>query len=194
MAEAGSPASGRVIEFKLNGQRQRLLTSLLDPAQAPASELILLYAQRWQIETFYRECKGNEQGQRRILRSRTTNGVRQEIWAALMLHVLTRSLICWIVDHSSQVDDPRIVSFAQTTAFIRNHLGPGLRLSRRRLLGWAVAALAERSGLLRPLTRRSYPRHVKAKTIRYRVRTSTYSAAIPFEPHSIVLQPILAVA
>jgi len=189
------PIAVRVIEFKLNGQLHRLLTSLLDPAQAPASELVQLYTQRWQIETFYRECKGDEHGRRRTLRSRTANGVRQEIWATLICHVLTRTLICWIVDHSQDVDDPRTVSFTQTTAFIRSHLGPGLRLTRTRLVRWAVAILAQTSCLLRPPpTPRSYPRQVKAKSRRYTARTSTYSALAAFGPNSIQLTPCLIAA
>lgn len=189
------PITVRVIEFTLNGQLHRLLTTLLDPAQAPARELILLYSQRWQIETFYRECKGNEQGRRRVLGSRTPNGVNQEIWAALITHLLTRELICWIVQHSPNVDDPRVISFKHATAFIRDHLRPGLRLSRRRLLGWAAAALTHPDALLRPPPNpRSNPRQVKARPIRYQVRNSSTVATISFDPNSIVLQPCLVAA
>ena len=46
----------RVIEYRMHGVTDaepiyRLLTSLLDPAQAPAAELAALYHQRWEIET-----------------------------------------------------------------------------------------------------------------------------------------------
>jgi hypothetical protein len=165
------PITVRVIEFKLNGQLHRLLTTLLDPVQAPARELILLYSQRWQIETFYRECKGNEQGRRRVLRSRTPNGVNQEIWAALITHLMTRDLICWVVDHSPAIDDPRVISFEHATAFIQDYLRAGLRLSRQRLLDWAVAALTQPHALLHPPPNpRSNPRQVKARPIRYAVR------------------------
>jgi len=45
----------RVIEYALPGladaqPRYRLLTTLLDPQQAPALELAALYHQRWQVE------------------------------------------------------------------------------------------------------------------------------------------------
>jgi len=188
------PITVRVIEFRLNGRLHRLLTTLLDPVQAPARELILLYSQRWQIETFYRECKGNEQGRRHALRSRTPNGVNQEIWAVLILHLVTRGLICWVVQHS-QVDDPKVISYQHATAFIRDHLRAGLRLSRRRLQGWAVAALTQPAALLRPSPQpKSNPRQVKSAHIRYQVRTSRAAATIPFDPGLIVLQPCLAAA
>jgi hypothetical protein len=188
------PVTVRIIEFKLNGQLHRLLTTLLDPVQAPARELILLYSQRWQIETFYRECKGDERGRRRALRSRTPNGVRQEIWATLIVHLLTRSLICWVI-HYSQINDPRIVSFEHATAFIRDHLQAGLRLSRRRLLGWAVAALTQPAALLRPPPKpRANPRQVKGQPIRYRVRNSRTTVTRPFDLNSVVLQLCLPAA
>jgi hypothetical protein len=181
------PITVRIIEFKLNGQLHRLLTTLLDPVQAPARELILLYSQRWQIETFYRECKGNEQGRRRVLRSRTCNGVYQEIWATLITHLLTRALICWVVDHSHQVDDPKVISFKHATAFIQDHLRAGLRISRPLLLSWAMAALTQPAALLRPPPKpRSNPRQVKARPIRYQVRNSRATATVPFDPASIV--------
>jgi hypothetical protein len=48
----------RVVFVHRNGfRRRRLVTSLLDPVQFPASELALLYHMRWDIETFYRDFK-----------------------------------------------------------------------------------------------------------------------------------------
>jgi len=193
--ERPKPITVRVIEFRLHGQFHRLITTLIDPLQAPARELILLYSQRWQIETFYRECKGNEQGRRRLLRSRTPNGVHQEIWATLIVHLLTRELICSVVDHSPEVDDPKVISFKQATAFIQDCLRARLRLSWQRLLGWAVAALTQADALLRPpLKPRSNPRQVKARTSRYKVRASPSTAAAPFHHASIVFLPRLAAA
>lgn len=192
--ERPKPITVRIIEFKLNGQLHRLLTTLLDPVQAPARELILLYSQRWQIETFYRECKGNEQGRRRALRSRTPIGVQQEIWAALCVHLLTRTLICWVVAHSD-IADPRIVSFKHATAFIQDHLRGGLRISRKQLLGWAVAILTCPDALLHPPPKpRSNPRQVKSQPARYRVGSSRAAATTPFHPSLIVLEPWPAAA
>jgi hypothetical protein len=48
----------RVVFVHRNGfRRRRLVTSLLDPIQFPASELARLYHMRWDIETFYRDFK-----------------------------------------------------------------------------------------------------------------------------------------
>ena len=48
----------RIVFVYRNGfRRRRLVTSLLDPIQFPASELAPLYHKRWDIETFYRDFK-----------------------------------------------------------------------------------------------------------------------------------------
>jgi hypothetical protein len=48
----------RVLFAHRNGfRRRRLVTSLMDPMEFPASELARLYHMRWDIETFYRDFK-----------------------------------------------------------------------------------------------------------------------------------------
>ena len=52
----------RVVEYQLTGVAEaeplyRLLTTLLDPAQAPAAELAALYHERWEIEGALAELK-----------------------------------------------------------------------------------------------------------------------------------------
>jgi len=61
----------------------RLWTTLLDPKLAPASELVELYAQRWEHELFYRELK-RQLRKSALVQSHTVTTVAQEI-AALML-------------------------------------------------------------------------------------------------------------
>ena len=63
----------------------RLLTTLLDPGTHPAAQLITLYHQRWEIETAYLELKSSILGGR-VLRSRTPDGIDQEIHALLITY------------------------------------------------------------------------------------------------------------
>ncbi len=75
----------RVIEYSLPGAQQaqvryRLLTTLLDPVQAPALELAALYHERWEVEAIFDELKTRLQQRRRVLRSKTPEGVRQEFY------------------------------------------------------------------------------------------------------------------
>ena len=64
-------------------EHYRLITTILDPGQAPASQIAALYAQRWESETGYRELKTFLRGPGRILRSRDPAGIEQETWALL---------------------------------------------------------------------------------------------------------------
>lgn len=61
----------------------RLWTTLLDPATAPAGELVELYAKRWEHELFYREIK-RQWRKSGLLQSHTVTTAGQEI-AALIL-------------------------------------------------------------------------------------------------------------
>ena len=66
----------RVIEYRLEGIADaetlyRLVTTILDPAQAPAAELAALYHERWEIEGALAELKTRLRGARVVLRSKT---------------------------------------------------------------------------------------------------------------------------
>lgn len=88
----------RVIEYALPGQpdaepRYRLMTSLLDPAAAPALELAALYQRRWQVEAVFDELKTHLVHGRRVLRSKTPELVRQEFFGWVLAHYAVRWLL-----------------------------------------------------------------------------------------------------
>jgi hypothetical protein len=95
------PTIVRVVEYRLDdpgraqatGTVDRLVTSILDPTAAPAAALAALYAQRWEIETALGELKTSQRGPGAVLRSRTPDGVRQEVWAHLLVHYALRRLV-----------------------------------------------------------------------------------------------------
>ena len=72
--------SYRVTDERLGepGQVYRLVTTLLNPRVAPALDLIELYHERWEVELVIDEIKTHERVQRKVLRSKTPEGVRQE--------------------------------------------------------------------------------------------------------------------
>jgi Insertion element 4 transposase N-terminal/Transposase DDE domain len=88
----------RVIEAQITiatsaGRRAgiyRLATTLLDHRAYPAADLIMLYHQRWQIETAYLELKSALLGGR-VLRARTPAGIDQEIYALLVTYQILRT-------------------------------------------------------------------------------------------------------
>ncbi|MFF5442168.1 transposase [Streptomyces achromogenes] len=68
----------RVITFAKDGKVAYLGTTLLDPDQYPAAELVALYRERWEIGLAFDEIK-NHLGPGGPIRSRTPEGVRQEL-------------------------------------------------------------------------------------------------------------------
>ena len=83
----------RVIEHGLPGlddaqPRYRLLTSLLDPASAPAPALKVaaLYRQRLQVEAVFDGLKTHLVRSRRVLRSKKAGEVRQEFNGLVLAH------------------------------------------------------------------------------------------------------------
>ena len=61
----------------------RFWTSLLDPQQAPAQELVRLYMSRWEQELYFRELK-RELGINDLLRSQTVETAAQEVAAMVI--------------------------------------------------------------------------------------------------------------
>jgi hypothetical protein len=61
----------------------RFWTSLLDPQQAPAQELVRLYMSRWEEELYFRELK-RELGINDLLRSQTVETAAQEVAAMII--------------------------------------------------------------------------------------------------------------
>lgn len=104
----------RVIEYRLQGMADtepdyRLVTTLLDPAQAPAQELAALYPERWEIETAFDELKTHLKGRQIALRSKTPALVRQEFYGFMLTYFAIRQVI-----HEAALDtdrDPDRLSF-----------------------------------------------------------------------------------
>ncbi len=78
----------RLIDYRIDGFRgtYRLVTNILDPAQAPALELARLYSERWTIETALDEIKTHLRGSRMVLRSKLPELVRQDVYGLLLAH------------------------------------------------------------------------------------------------------------
>lgn len=93
-----TPIPVRVIEYTLPDVPKakgsyRLVTSVLEPARAPATELATLYHERWEMETAFDEFKTHLRGAQRVLRSKTPELVRQEAWGFLLAHFALRALM-----------------------------------------------------------------------------------------------------
>lgn len=122
------PHPVRVVEYELDDpgrteteSRYRLLTTILDPDRAPAEELAPLYAQRWEFESALDELKVHQRGPRVVLRSKTPDGVMQEVYGHLCVHYAIRWLMHNVALASG--NDPDRISFTRTLRAARRTAG-----------------------------------------------------------------------
>ena len=120
----------RVIEYRLEDEQGEvtetftLITTLLDPGAAPARELAELYQARWEIETALGSLKAQVKGPGVVLRSKTPDGVVQEIWALLCAYHAVRELISAAAALARQ--DPLRICFVNALNIVRGPVGtPG---------------------------------------------------------------------
>src|SRR5947209_10320500 len=84
--------SYRVTDARLGepGKVYRLVTTLLNPRVAPARALLVLYHERWEVELVIDEIKTHERALCLVLRSKTPEGVRQELYGIYLAHYAVR--------------------------------------------------------------------------------------------------------
>jgi hypothetical protein len=115
----------RVVEYRLEGiagaePLYRLVTTILDAAITPAAELAALYHERWEIEGALAELKTQLRGARVVLRSKTPELVKQEVWGLLLAHFAVRGLM-----HEAALqaeEDPDQLSFSHAVRVVRRKL------------------------------------------------------------------------
>jgi len=108
----------RIISYRVTDERlgevgkvYRVVTTLLNPCVAPALELIALYHERWEIELVIDEIKTHERAQRKVLRSKTPEGVRQELYGIYLAHYAVRVLLAQAAAEDAW--DPDRLSFTE---------------------------------------------------------------------------------
>jgi hypothetical protein len=141
------------------GERHRLLTDLLDPAELPAREAPVVYHERWEEELTFDEIKNHLGGRPLALRSKTPAGVVQEVYGLLLAHYVVRRVM-----HDAAVTasaDPDRLSFSNALRVLQCHLPES---PRKAAAVWYGDVLRElRRQRLRPRRARWYPRVIKQK-------------------------------
>lgn len=117
----------RVVDYRIDDSGRpcteplyRLVTTILDPQKAPASELAALYAERWQIEISIKEVKVYQGRPNAVLRSKKSDGVLQELYGLLIIHYAIR----WILYQASLTEDidPDRLSYTSALRAVRRKL------------------------------------------------------------------------
>jgi hypothetical protein len=114
----------RVVEYDVpdrgSGELICLLTTIKAPKQAPAALLADSYLHRWQHESANKEIKTQLRGPGKILRSKSPDMVRQEIYGYLLAHYAICATICTAATETSI--DPDRVKFTNTVRIVADRL------------------------------------------------------------------------
>jgi len=136
------------------------------------AELAAAYHERWEFESSLDEIKTHQRGRGGVLRSKSPEMIKQEIWSFLLTHYAIRRLMCEAADQAGKdrTDchscDPCVSSAARSST--RRHFPP-CRLSNA--LAATFAEILER--LNPPRRNRSSPRVVKRVHVHaYRAKRS----------------------
>lgn len=174
--------------------RYRLITTLLDPRRYPAQDIVVLYHQRWEIETSYLELKSTILGGR-VLRARTPMGVQQEIYALLTAYQVLRLAMADATTACPGISDDR-ASFTIALNAARDQIiqaagGPtGTTIDLIGRIGRAVLA-----DLLPARRARISPRIVKRAISKHRAKgnvdRTNHRAAITI---NVLTEPLLTAA
>jgi hypothetical protein len=168
----------------------RLATTLLDHRRHPATELVTLYHERWEIESALYSLRHTLLGGL-VLRSQDPLGVQQEIWAQLAVYQALRRAMTEAVE-SAPGADPDRAAFTAALEAARSQvitaegvLPESARPTRTGLIGQAVM-----ENLLPCRRPRVAPRRVKCPVSRYanpqdqaRIRTTTHMTGITIAVH-----------
>jgi hypothetical protein len=114
----------RVAEYEVpdrdgdgKGELIALVTTITEITAAPAALLAEAYHQRWEHETGNKQLKTFLRGPGRVLRSKSPDMVRQEIYGYLLTHYAISALICRAATEADI--DPDRVKFKRTVRIVR---------------------------------------------------------------------------
>jgi hypothetical protein len=166
----------------------RLATTLLDHRTCPAAGLIMLYHQRWEIETAYLEIKSTILGGR-VLRARTPAGIDQEIHALLVTYQLLRTAMA-DATACAPGTDPGRASFTIAWQTARDQLTRAAGIIASAVID-LIGTIGQHvlAGLLPARRLRVSPRIVKRAISKYQARgpnidRTSYKATLSIDIHA----------
>ena len=166
------------------GSAVRLWTTLTDEKSAPATELLALYAQRWEHELFYRELKSVLQGGSTLLRGQHVESAAQELAALFLAAALLARTRCGTAAELGtdvpRVSLRRVLALVEPLWLVLSVAEGILSHAQQTALVAGVQSLLEREALLPPRRARSSPRAVRAPVSKWpRLLTRTHTTGAP---------------
>jgi len=162
----------------------RVLTTLLDPDEAPARQVAACYARRWQVETAFLHLKKTVRAAGRALRGRSPELARQEAWALLLVH----NMIAGMAARAAAAAGTSLaaVSFTAVLALVRDHVTAAARCQhcgRRPAGAPGPLALLTQAIAAQPLAREN------RKRTSGRTRTERQKQATEEATYDIIIGP-----
>lgn len=151
----------------------RLITSLLDPEQAGAEELVVAYHSRWEFELTVDEIKSHQRVPNTPVRSKKAVGVVQEVYGLLIAHYVVRAVMVQAAKKAAL--PPSRLSFTNTLRLIREMIPEVQRTAeadRPRLYRGLLEDVAARP--LAPRANRCNPRVVKRKMSNFGAKSPSH--------------------
>ena len=168
----------RIVEYTLDDPQRtghkeihRLMTNLLEADEFPAMELIMEYHERWEEEIVYDEQKTHQDPCRAEktthLRSETSDGLKQELYALSLGHFITRMMMLEAAK-SAMLDTDRL-SFKGCFQILKTRLPECDARTATSFSEWLDAVVWEMSCEKIPARRnRINPRVIKRKMSRWK--------------------------
>jgi Transposase DDE domain/Insertion element 4 transposase N-terminal len=190
----------RVIRYTLDdprrvghGEEHVLMTNLFDERLDPATELIVLYHERWEEELTFDEQKTHQDPRRATkpaqLRSETPEGVIQEVYAVSLAHFVIRSLM---FEAAATVGlDPDGLSFTGCFQVLKCRLPECQAETPAGLRSWYEGLLWEmQAERTEPRRNRVNPRVIKRKMSKWKKKRPEHRRLPPLEktfPETVVM-------
>lgn len=179
----------RIISYRITDERlgekgkvYRLVTTLLNPRVAPALALIELYHERWEVELVIDEIKTHQRVQRKVLRSKTPEGVYQELYGIFLAHYAVRVLMAQAAREADL--DPDRLSFTEGLFYLTEMIDLALTLEPEGATKPLLRRLRHKMArkVLPPRRLRVNRREVKQVYNKYKPKKRNLPPPLPFEP------------
>lgn len=174
-----APIPIRVIAYSnKDGGSGRFFTTLMDPEQYPANEIIEIYHDRWELEIGFDELKTHMLERKECLRSKKPEGVYQEFWSQLLMYNLVRHEM--LLAAQAHKLPPKRISFRSSLLWIRTFWLTSWGTSPGNIPKSLAGFRSTLDVLILPDRRpaRRYARHVKIKMSTYKRNRGKRTPAI----------------
>ena len=158
----------RVIAYQHpGGSPGLLLTSLQDYQAYPSHEIVALYHKRWELEVGFDEVKTHMLRRREALRSKTVQGVYQELWGVMLVYNLVRREMLMVARREAVA--PLRISFTGCLLLVQNFFLASPMAAPGMIPKFLAGLDDDMAALVLPVRRsgRRVPRQVKIKMSNY---------------------------